>query len=219
MKKLILIAGLFTIVSTANCQKNTLINTKDLSAFSFGAMPVIFASADQGAGLGLELNTRYALTQNFGVGAFGRMKSLLDGTGSSSYNEYAPVATSTGIESRNIFGAGITADYNIFRSLVLQVRGGYEAEADVTQRKMLPRFIVGGGLIINFNKSQTHKVGHSLRFMVDFENNRHFGITVPEPDFSDFPYSQSVNETGARINAFSFQVGWNFQFHSIKRKR
>ena len=219
MKKILLIASLFAVSNIANCQKNTLINTKDIRPLSFGAMPVIFASADQGAGFGLELNTRYALTRNFGVGMFGRMKSLLDGTGSSSYNEYAPVSSSTGIESRNIFGIGMSADYNIFRAIVLQVRGGYEAEADARQHKMIPRYIFGGGLIVNFGKSQTHKVAHSLRIGVDFESNRHLDITVPTADFSDFPYSQSLDETGATINAFSFQVGWNFQFHSIKRKR
>ena len=215
MKKLILIASLFAMSNIANCQKNSMINTKDLSPLSFGAMPVVFAN-DKGPGLGLELNTRYAVTKDFGIGVFGRMKSIFQ-EDNSSYNEYGPTGSS--VESINVFALGASADYNLFRSIVLQFRGGYETEANLDQNRMDSRYIIGGGLVINFSKSQSHKIGHSLRFAVDFESDRHLGITVPTLDFSDFPRSQSAGEKDAVINAFSFQVGWNFQFHSIKRKR
>ena len=218
MKKLILIASLFALSNTGICQKHSLINTKDIRPLSFGAMPVIFVSADKGPGLGLELNTRYGLNKDFGVSVFGRMKSILQESRSNGYyNDYGPQPTS--FESTNVFAIGATADYNLFRVITLQLKGGYEVEADVQQREMIPRAIFGGGLIVNFGKSKPHRVGHSLRIGVEFESNRTLEMTVPTADFSDFPYSQNMSTSQSNINAFSIQVGWNFQFYNIKRKK
>ena len=73
--------------------------------------------------------------------------------------------------------------------------------------------------MLNIGQSQAHKVAHSLRFGIDFESNKSLDFYYPTVDFSNFPYSQSVRDNSTEINGFSFQVGWNFQFHTIKRKK
>ncbi|MGB0886771.1 MAG: hypothetical protein ACPGSL_01500 [Vicingaceae bacterium] len=219
MKTLTLIAGLFLTVNMGFSQKHTMINSKDISPLSFGAMPVFFASMDEGGGLGLEINGRHALTKDLGAGVFGRMKSLINETSSSTYNEYSLEPTSNGLETSNIFSVGAVMDYHLFRAITLQLRGGYELEADNDARKMNPRIIYGGAVIVNFSKSQSHKIAHSLRIGVDFETNNRIDVLYPAVNFSDFPYAQNIDEGNANIHRFSLQVGWNFQFHSIKRKR
>ena len=133
MRKVILVTSLFITISTVNGQRNTMINTKDLSPFSVGAMPVIFVSSEDGPGLGLELNARYGITKEFGVGIFGRMKSIMkdnssyyDGYGSSNnsvyYGDYG--SSDNIIESTNVFAVGAALDYHLFNAVALQLRGG-----------------------------------------------------------------------------------------------
>jgi len=207
---------LLIMTNVGNCQKNTMVNTKDIRPLSFGALPVVFATFDKGPGLGLELNTSYHLTEKIDLGAFGRMKSLLVG-GGSGHNEYGPVPPT--VEANNIFALGATVNCKLFKAVSFQLRGGYEAEADAQNKEMIPRVIYGGGLIINFGHAQMHKIAQSLRFGIDFETDRTIDVTYPIADFGDFPYSQSISESNATIHPFSLYVGWNFQFHSIKNKR
>ncbi len=217
MKKIILIASLIIVANTVKCQRNTMINTKDIAPLSFGVMPVVFASENRGPGIGLELNTRYAATKNVGVSLFGRMKSIVDDNTSYADDELVPSGNAT--VSRNVFAIGTQLDYHLLRAINVQLRGGYEVEADPVRREMTPRLIYGGGLIFNLSNSQAHKIGHSLRVGVDFETNRTISTDIPTADFSDFPYSQGVGVSTVLIHSYSIQVGWNFQFYSIKRKR
>ncbi|PCI96496.1 MAG: hypothetical protein COB15_10035 [Flavobacteriales bacterium] len=215
MKKIILIASLIAISNTGFCQRNTMINTKDISPFSIGAMPIMFASENRGPGFGLELNTRYAASKNIGVSLFARMKSIMEED--SYYNEYGPSENT--VVGRNVFAVGTALDYHLFRAVNLQLRAGYEVEADPQKREMKPRFIYGGGLLFKLSNSQNHKIGHSLRVGIDFESDRTIVADYPTVDLADFPYSQNFSTNSATINSFSLQVGWNFQFHSIKRGR
>ncbi len=217
MKKVILIASLFAMINVAKGQKNTMINTKDISPVSFGAMPIMFVSEDKGPGLGLELNTRYAATKNLGVNLFGRVKTTL--AEDPYYDAYGTPSSKGDLVGRNIFALGTALDYHLVRAINLQLRVGYELEADPQKREMNPRFIYGGGVLIKLSNSRTHKIGHSLRVGIDFESDKTINTEYPTVDFSDFPYSQSVGTSNATINSFSFQIGWNFQFHGIKRKR
>ena len=213
MKKLILIAGLIITTNVVHSQKDNLINTKDLSALSFGAMPVVFASED-GPGLGVELNTRYALTEKAGASILLRTKSIVE-ENSSGYNQFD--GPGNGLSTRNVFAVGTSIDYNLFKSMVLQLRGGSEWEATLNNA-FIQRYIYGGGLIFKFMNSVTHRFSHSLRFSVDFETDNTIEFPILAADFSDFPYDQRIEESEITINTFSFQIGWNIQFNYIKKK-
>ena len=237
MKKLILIASLFTIVGQSYAQKKVDLNDfnqdKIRSNFSIGISPIVFIPISEysnGPGFGLETLGLYKLDKNFSVGGFAKIKTELNSSAANGpgggYNNNEDVF-------QNVAGSvGAIFEYKIFNKVGFNIRLGYEdilseetreeysydpynyyGSYSVTTVKLDndPGFVYGGGVSLYINRPDYKSAVHSFNWGVTFESNNNTSIET-----LDLSTNRLVNSD---INAFYVQFGWRIQFHSLKQKK